>query len=111
MYWLTRRTPNRANGKRFWHFFWIAVVTFCLAFLDDLDLAVEAHGAALNQGHIGGEAHLVHVAAGVEVVEGIEDESEGLKPFYVELGVFDVGVVGGEGDGGVEFRGCFFCDL
>ena len=43
------------------------------------------------------------MAAGVEVVERIEDEGEGLEPFDVELGVLDVGVVGVEGDGGVEF--------
>jgi hypothetical protein len=100
--WLTRRTSNCANGKRLRHFLRITIVAFCPTFLNDLDLTVEAHGATLDQGHVGGEAHLVHVAAGVEVVEGIEDEGEGLKPFYVELGVFDVGVVGGEGDGGVE---------
>jgi hypothetical protein len=103
MYWLTRRTSNCANGKGFRNFFWITVVAFCPSFLDNLDLAVKAHGAALDQGHVRSEAHLVHVAAGVEVVEGIENEGEGLEPFYIELGVFDVGVVGGEGDRGVEF--------
>jgi hypothetical protein len=51
------------------------------------------------------------VAAGVEIVQGIEDEVEGLEPFDVELRVFDVGVMSGEGDMGVEFGGGFFSDL
>ena len=74
---LTRRTSNCADWKRFRHFFWIAVVAFCFAHLDNLDLAVEAHGATLNQGYVGGEAHLVDMATSIEVVKGVEDEAEG----------------------------------
>ena len=111
MYWLTRCASDCTNRKRFWDLFRIAVVAFCPAFLDYLDLTVEAHCTALDQRDVGCEAHLVGMAAGVEIVQGIEDEVEGLEPFNVELGVFDVGVVGGEGDGGVEFGGDFFGDL
>jgi hypothetical protein len=51
------------------------------------------------------------MAAGVEIVQGVEDKVEGLEPFNVELRVFDIGVVGGKRDGGVEFGGGFFGDL
>ena len=102
MYRLTGRTSDCADGKRLRDFFRIAVVAFCPALLDNLDLAIEAHRTTLDQGHVGCEAHLVDVAAGIEVVEGIEDEREGLKPFDIELGIFDIGMLGGEGDRWVE---------
>ena len=111
MNWLTRCASDCTNGKRFRHLFRIAVVAFSPALLDYLDLTIEAHCTALDQRDVGCEAHLVDVAAGVEIVQGIEDEVEGLEPLNVELGVFDVGVVSSEGDVGVEFGGGFFSDL
>jgi hypothetical protein len=111
MNWLTGCASDCTNGKRFRYLFLIAVVAFCPALLDYLDLTVKAHCTALDQRDVGCEAHLVDMAAGVEIVQGIEDEVEGLEPFNVELGVFDVGVAGGEGDGGVEFGSGFFGDL
>jgi hypothetical protein len=111
MNWLTRCASDCTNGKRFRDLFRIAVVAFCPAFLDYLNLTIEAHCTTLDQRDVGCEAHLVNVTAGVKIVQGIEDEVEGLEPFNVELGVFDIGMVGGEGDMGVEFGGGFFGDL
>lgn len=78
---------------------------------DDLDLAVEACGAALNQRDAGSQTHLVDMAAGVKVVKRIEDEIEGLEPCDVELRVLDVAVVGLDLDVGVELGGRLFGDL
>ena len=111
MNWLTRCASDCTNRKRFRDLFWIAVVAFCPAFLDYLDLTIEAHCTTLDQRDVGCKAHLVNVTAGVKIVEGIEDEIEGLEPFNVELGVFDIGVMGGEGDVGIEFGSGFFGDL
>jgi hypothetical protein len=70
--------------------------------LDDLDLAVETRGAALDQRDIRCQAHLVHMPPRIQVVERIEDNVEGLEPRDVELRVLDVVVVGLDLDVGVE---------
>ncbi len=61
--------------------------------LDHLYLPIEASRPTLDQGHIGCQTHLVHMATRVQVVEGIEDKIESLEPLYVELRIFDVRVV------------------
>jgi hypothetical protein len=33
------------------------------------------------------------MAAGIKVIERIEDDSKGFEPVDVELGIFDIGVV------------------
>lgn len=48
------------------------------------------------------------MAPGVEIVERIEDDGKGFEPIYIELGVFDVGVVGFEFDVRVELLGDIF---
>jgi hypothetical protein len=79
--------------------------------LDDLDLAVKARGAALNQGHIGGETHFVDMAARIEIVEGVEDQTEALEPGDVEFSVLDVVVVCDDVDVGVELGSRLFGNL
>lgn len=51
------------------------------------------------------------MAAGVKVVECIEDDIEGLEPGNIESYVFDIGVVGGDRKGGVEFQRSLASDL
>ncbi len=51
------------------------------------------------------------MASRIEVIKGIEDECEALKPFYVELRIFDVGMVRLELDMRVELGGALLCDL
>jgi hypothetical protein len=79
--------------------------------LDDLDLAIEAGGAALHQRDIGCEAHLVHMPPRIQVVERIEDDVECLEPRHVELHVLDVVVVGFDLDVGVELARRLFRNL
>lgn len=50
------------------------------------------------------------MSSGVHVIEGIEDEIEGGEPFEVELFVFDIGMIGNEGDILVERLGDLFGD-
>lgn len=79
--------------------------------LDDLDLAVEARGATLNQWHAGRQTHFVDMAARIHIVERVEDETEGLKPHDVELGVLDVVVVCDDVNIGVELGSRLFRNL
>lgn len=61
--------------------------------LNDLHLAVEAGGTALNEGHISRETHLVHMATRLQIVQRIEYDLKRLEPCNVELGVLDVVMV------------------
>ena len=47
----------------------------------------------------------------IKVVKGIEDECEALEPRYIELRIFDVGMMRLELDVRIEFGGALFCDL
>jgi hypothetical protein len=47
----------------------------------------------------------------LQVVERIEHQCEPAEPLDAELGVFDVGMVGDDLDGAVEFLGDFFGNL
>lgn len=90
----------------------ISSARFCTTNLDDrLNLTVESCRTTLDQGNIGSQAHLVDVSSRIKVVKRIEDNCEALKPFYVELRIFDVGVVRFKSDVRVELGGAFFCDL
>lgn len=108
MYRLTWCAANCANRKGFWRVFWRAIVARCDALLDNLDLAIEARSAALDQGHIGSQTHLVYMPPCVHVVQGIEDNVKASKPLDIEVGLFDVCMVCFDLDFGVEsLRGLF----
>jgi hypothetical protein len=55
--------------------------------LDDLDLPVEARGAALDQRDTGCQAHLVHMPPRIQIIQRIEDEIESLEPRDIEARV------------------------
>lgn len=61
--------------------------------LDNLHLSVEPCCSALNQRHIGSQAHSINMSPGVEVVKRIENDIEGRKPVHIELSVLDVCMV------------------
>jgi hypothetical protein len=121
VYGLRGRASDGADGERLGWVFGRAVVALGLALfvplvpgarqslyevvshlLDDLDLPVEARGAALDKRNIGCQTHLVHVPPRIQIVERIEDDVECLEPRDVELRVLDVVVVGLDLDVGVE---------
>jgi hypothetical protein len=79
--------------------------------LDDLNLAIEARRPTLDQRHISRQTHFVHMSSCFEVVQGVEDEIEFLEPVDVEDGIFDVGMIRLELDGGIEFASSVFRDL
>jgi hypothetical protein len=58
-----------------------------------LDLAIEAGSATLDQGDVCGKAHTIDVTAGIEVVEGVENDDKLAEPVDIELGVLDVCVM------------------
>lgn len=51
------------------------------------------------------------MASCIEIVKGIEDKFEALEPLYIELRIFDIGMVRFELDVRVELGGALFCDL
>lgn len=76
--------------------------------LDDLSLPVEACGTTLDQRYISCQAHLVHMAARLQVVQSIENNLKALEPCDIEAGVLDIVVVGLDLDIWVELaRGLF----
>jgi len=79
--------------------------------LDDLDLSVEACGATLDQGDVGGQTHLIDMPPCIQVIQRIEDDAEGPEPCNVELFVLDVGVVRFNLDHGVKPPSRLFCNL
>jgi hypothetical protein len=79
--------------------------------LDDLDLPVEASGAALHQRDICCQTHLVHMPPRIQVVERVEDDVEGLEPRDIELRALDVVVIGLDLDVGVELARRLFRNL
>lgn len=79
--------------------------------LDNLNLAVKASGATLNQRDIGRETHLVNMSPRVQIVQRIEDEAEALEPGDTELAILDVVVVRYDADVGVELAGRLFRNL
>lgn len=111
MYWLTWGTPDSTDRKGFWRLFCVTIVTFALALNDDLDLTIEAGSAALDQWDVGRQTHFIDVTSGIDIVERIEDELEAGKPIYIELRIFDIGLMCLQLDVGVEFAGTFLCDL
>ena len=104
---LARGAANRAHWKRLGRLLGRAVVAGGDALLDNLGLAVEARRAALDQRHIGRQAHAIDVSPCIEIVERVEDNLEVAEPRNVELGVFDVAVVRDDFDVRIESAGSF----
>ncbi len=77
---LTRSTPDCAYGVRLGCLLGSAVITGCDTLLYNLHLAIEARCATLNKWYIGGQAHLVYMPPGLEIVQGIEDDCETSEP-------------------------------
>lgn len=93
MYRLTGCTPDCAYWVALGCNFCGAIVACCDSLFDDLDLTIETRGSTLDQRYVSRKTHFVHMAAGIKVIEGIEDDGESFEPVDVELGIFDVGVV------------------
>ena len=70
----------------------VALVALEAALDDRARLPQVALRAALDQGHAGGEAHPVDVAARVDVVEAVEHDVEGAEEVEGELWRLDVAV-------------------
>ena len=70
----------------------VALVALKAALDDRARLPQVALRAALDQGHAGGEAHPVDVAARVDVVEAVEHDVEGAEEVEGELWRLDVAV-------------------
>lgn len=58
--------------------------------LDDLNLAIKSRSPTLNQGHVGREAHPVHMPPGIKIIQGIENNVERPEPVDIELAIFDI---------------------
>jgi len=127
MYRLTWCTSDCANREALRHLFCIAVVTFrfplpwsaaapfenlCRAyFLNDLHLPIEAGCATLDKRPACRQTQLIDMPPRLKIVQRIENEIEGLKPVYIELGIFDVGMMRLELDVRIELRRALLCDL
>jgi hypothetical protein len=84
----------------------------CRAYLsDDLHLAVEPSGTALDQRHVGGQTHLVHMPPRLQIVQRVEHESKRLEPRHIELVILDVRVIRLNARIRVEPARRFLCDL
>jgi hypothetical protein len=90
---LAWRAPNGAYREALGSFFWCTIITCRDASLDNLNLSIEACGATLNKRSIRSKAHLVDVSTSIQVIQSIEDHSEFLEPIYIELRIFDIGMV------------------
>lgn len=58
--------------------------------LNNLDLSVESRSPAFNQRHIGGQTHAVHMAARIEVVQGIKHDIERREPVDIKAAILDI---------------------
>mmetsp|Transcript_8793 Transcript_8793/g.18943 ORF Transcript_8793/g.18943 Transcript_8793/m.18943 type:complete len:226 (-) Transcript_8793:63-740(-) len=94
---LTRRTPYSANGIHLLRRLGLTFVAFRAArSIDDGDLSQVAGRPGLHEGDRGGETEPIDATTRRDVVEGVEDEGEGLDVGDVEFGIVaDVAVVGG----------------
>lgn len=111
MYRLTGSATDCAHWKRLWCFLGATVIAGCEALLDDLYLSIETRSTTFDEWHISRQAHLVHVSAGVQVIQRIEDDLEVAEPVDAELRVLNVGKVCSDVDTGVEFLRRFLRDL
>lgn len=112
MNWLAWRAADRANriclvGGVLAR----AIVAFSRAGNDDLSLTIVSSSSAFDQRNSGLDAHAVDVSPRLKVVQRIEDDVEALKPFYIELRVFDVGMMCFNLDVRVEAASGLFRDL
>ena len=80
-------------------------------FDDRLNLTIESCCTTLNQGDVRSQAHLVDMPSRIKIIQGVEDECKRLKPLYIKLRVFDVGVMRLELDMRVEFGSALLRDL
>ena len=99
---LAWRAPNGTYREALGGFFWCTIITCRDAFLDDLNLSIEACGATLNKRNIRSKAHLIDMSSSIQVIQSIEDHSEFLEPIHVELRIFDIGMVSLKLHGRVE---------
>lgn len=93
VYRLTGCTPDCAYWIALGCDFRGAVVTCSDSLFDDLDLTIETCCSTLDQRDVSRKTHFVNMAAGIEVIERIENNFESFEPVNVELGIFDIGVV------------------
>ena len=89
----------------------MTIIARCNSLLDDLYLTIESRRSTLNQRYIRSHAHSIDVSPCIEIIQRVEHHIEAFEPSDIELGIFDVGVVGFELNFGVELVGCLFCYL
>jgi hypothetical protein len=110
--WLARCAADRAHRESLRNFFRIAVVALSLALsipvstlhcdcqlrysylLDDLNLPIKSRRSALNQWYICCQAHTVHMASGVKVIQSVKNDIKVREPVDIKPAVFDVCMVG-----------------
>lgn len=73
-------TPNGADRVGLGSCFDCAVITGRDAFLDDLDLTIEAGCAALDKWYISSKAHLVHMSSRLQIIQRIENNRKAFEP-------------------------------
>jgi hypothetical protein len=108
MYWLTWGTSNSADGEALWCFLRSAIVTRRDTLLYDLDLSIETSSTTFNKRNVCSQAHLVYMPSCLQIVQCVEYYGEAFKPCYVELGIFDVGMVSLELDIRIKSMRCLF---
>ena len=108
---LARRASNGANGEALGCLFWCTIIACSHALLDNLNLPVETSGTALNQRDVSGQAHLVDMPSGIQVIQSVEDYCELLEPGNVELGVLDICMVSLQLHFGIELVRRVLCYL
>lgn len=108
---LARCASDRTDGITLRCFLWSAVIACCEAFLDDLNLSIEACGTALYQRDIRSQTHLVDMSPSIQVIKSVEYHGKASKPVHIELGVLDVGMMSLELHARVELMCCFLSHL
>lgn len=76
------RIPNRTRKHDLSHL------------LDDLNLSIKPRCSTFYQRYVRGQAHPIHMATGVQIIKSVEDNIKCSKPIDVELGIFNVGMIG-----------------
>ena len=102
MYWHGRRASDGADWEAFWCLFLVTVVAFGGVLADRLDLAFEARCPTFYEKHIRQQTHAIDVTSGIQVIERVEDEVEGLEPSDVKVRLANVCMMSFYRDAGVE---------
>lgn len=102
---------NRANRIRFRGLPLRAIKTLRSALPMEGHLSIVPGGAGLDEGHVGRDAHGVHVTTRVQVVERVHHDIKLPKPSDIVLWFLDVGVMRGNVDIGVKVEGRLFGHL